>query len=185
MRIAIVQYGVIKEAFDRFRAGGPETFYAQRYSVEFVASLAERHEFVGVCGFQGEAAGDSRLSPRLHSACIPLLKGAIDAPAVIGLLERWRPVANQNVPSSLSLKRIGVPAAKFFSYLLFVFALTRSGNKRTSGIQRYNACVEKYLYPKKGRQRIISAQPEIATVYRSSMQAVSPHAAWTIFQKRD
>ena len=42
MRLAFVQFGPFGEAERRLAAGGPETFYAQRYSVDFVKSLAAR-----------------------------------------------------------------------------------------------------------------------------------------------
>jgi glycosyltransferase involved in cell wall biosynthesis len=51
-RIIFVQAGNYAEAFNRFRAGGEETFFAQRYSVAFVASLAQREdveEIVQIC----------------------------------------------------------------------------------------------------------------------------------------
>lgn len=51
-RIAFVQAGNYAEAFKRFLEGGEETFFAQRYSVEFVTSLAERtdvEEVVQIC----------------------------------------------------------------------------------------------------------------------------------------
>lgn len=92
MRIAIVQFGVFHGVFERLRAGGPETYYAQRYSMDFVAALAERSAFLGVCGFLADKAGEVPLSERLVSAAIPLgPKGRIDAAATIRLLERWRP----------------------------------------------------------------------------------------------
>jgi glycosyltransferase involved in cell wall biosynthesis len=40
MRLLFVQFGNYAEAVDRFDAGGSETFYGQRYSVETVAQLA-------------------------------------------------------------------------------------------------------------------------------------------------
>jgi len=172
LRIAIVQYGVLHSVFTALRAGGPETFYAQRYSVDFVADLAQRSEFVGVCGFLGNKARVNGLSANLDSACIPLTNGAINAPTVIELLEEWRPdklilqtpdrrilkwalrnridtlplladsfeqngireryrafrlarllshtairaVANHNVPSCLSLARIGVSPDKIYPW---------------------------------------------------------------------
>jgi glycosyltransferase involved in cell wall biosynthesis len=42
MRLVFVQHGAYAEAARRLAAGGPETFYAQRYSVDFVAELAGR-----------------------------------------------------------------------------------------------------------------------------------------------
>ncbi|RFO98003.1 glycosyl transferase family 1 [Rhodoferax lacus] len=38
--IVFVQYGDYREAFQRFAAGGPENYAAQRYSIEFVGGLA-------------------------------------------------------------------------------------------------------------------------------------------------
>lgn len=172
MRIAIVQYGVLHERFKAIRAGGEETYYAQRYSVDFVADLAKRHEFVGVCGMLGDKAEDVALTDSLHSACTPLRNGSMDAPAIIAQLEKWAPerlilqapdrkilrwalrkdvetlplladsfeqkslrhryrafrlaqllanpriraVGNHNVPSCLSLRRIGVPADKIYPW---------------------------------------------------------------------
>lgn len=48
-RVTIVQYaGDYRETFERFEAGGQSTYQAQRYSVNFVAGLAARHEQVAV-----------------------------------------------------------------------------------------------------------------------------------------
>ena len=44
MRLVFVQFGNYAEAVHRFATGGEETFYAQRYSVDFVAGLAARME---------------------------------------------------------------------------------------------------------------------------------------------
>lgn len=49
MRVTIVQYGGdYREAWERFDQGGKATYQAQRYSVDFVGSLAERFEQVAV-----------------------------------------------------------------------------------------------------------------------------------------
>ena len=49
MRMMIVQYaGDYREAFERFASGGIATYQAQRYSVDFVGSLAQRMEQVTV-----------------------------------------------------------------------------------------------------------------------------------------
>src|SRR6478736_4547993 len=47
-RLAIVQHGNYAEAAKRFAAGGAETFYAQKYSVDFVARLASRVQELSV-----------------------------------------------------------------------------------------------------------------------------------------
>jgi glycosyltransferase involved in cell wall biosynthesis len=56
MRLTIVQYaGDYREAFERFASGGKATYQAQRYSVDFVGSLAQRLEQVAViCGICDE-----------------------------------------------------------------------------------------------------------------------------------
>lgn len=173
MRIAIVQYGVLHDRFDELRSGGPETYYAQRYSVDYVAELAERHEFVGVCGVLNDESSESALTDTLFSVCIPRdSKGGVDSKEVIRRLEEWKPdrlilqapirpilkwalkhnidtlplladsfeerglryryrafrlaqllsnpriraIGNHNIPSCLSLKRIGVPATKIYPW---------------------------------------------------------------------
>ena len=91
MRIAIVQYGVFHDRYEALKAGEAETYYAQRYSVDFVADLAERSEFLGVIGILGDSAEEVAITDKLHSACIPHIKGSLNAPAIIQLLEKWRP----------------------------------------------------------------------------------------------
>ncbi len=91
MRIAIVQYGVFHPKFEEFRTGGRESYYAQRYSVDFVAGLAEQCEFLGVCGVLGDRAEEVALGGSLNSACIPLKRGLVDSPAIIALLKKWSP----------------------------------------------------------------------------------------------
>ena len=39
--VVFIQYGDYREAFERFAAGGPEVYAAQRYSVDFVGKLAQ------------------------------------------------------------------------------------------------------------------------------------------------
>ena len=48
MRLVFVQYGGYAEAARRLAGGGAETFYAQRYAVDFVADLARRVDDVVV-----------------------------------------------------------------------------------------------------------------------------------------
>ncbi|MGE0409811.1 MAG: glycosyltransferase [Amphiplicatus sp.] len=92
MRLAFIQFGDFRDAFERFRQGGGETYYAQRYSVDFVERLAERCDFLGVCAMLGETAYEATVTERLHSACIPrLLGGRLDDAAIVALLNRWRP----------------------------------------------------------------------------------------------
>ena len=59
MRLTIVQYaGDYREAWERFERGGKATYQAQRYSVNFVGSLAERLEQVAVICAASEQAYD-------------------------------------------------------------------------------------------------------------------------------
>ena len=49
LRLTIVQYGGdYRQAFERLSSGGKETYYAQRYSVNLVGSLAQRVEQIAV-----------------------------------------------------------------------------------------------------------------------------------------
>ena len=56
VRLTIVQYGGdYRETYNRFAKGGKETYYAQRYSVNFVGSLAPLLDQVAViCGVSEE-----------------------------------------------------------------------------------------------------------------------------------
>ncbi|NEQ88464.1 MAG: glycosyl transferase family 1, partial [Moorea sp. SIO2I5] len=43
MRLLIIQYaGDYREAFERLANGGPETYYAQKYSVDSVAEIGKQ-----------------------------------------------------------------------------------------------------------------------------------------------
>jgi glycosyltransferase involved in cell wall biosynthesis len=86
--LTIIQYaGDYREAFDRFAKGGKQTYYAQRYSVNFVGSLAQRLDQVTViCGVTEESYdvvldnGVRAIGAGLHpgfnpSRLVPLLSG--------------------------------------------------------------------------------------------------------------
>ena len=62
MRITFVQFGDYAEAVHRFAKGGAETYYAQRYSVEFVGDLATKVEDVTVICVDAEPC-DERPAP--------------------------------------------------------------------------------------------------------------------------
>jgi len=92
MRIALVQFGDFREAFERLESNGEETYYAQKYSVDFVADLVRRARFVGVCSMLGDPAANGEVAPGLHAAVTPrLANGTIDAAAVIRQLDAWGP----------------------------------------------------------------------------------------------
>lgn len=68
MRITMVQYGGdYREAWQRFDRGGKATYQAQRYSVGFVASLAERFEQVAVICALSDAAYDETLPNKVRA----------------------------------------------------------------------------------------------------------------------
>jgi glycosyltransferase involved in cell wall biosynthesis len=48
IRLTVVQFGDYEEAYWRFANGGEENYYAQRYTVDFVASLAGRGDVADV-----------------------------------------------------------------------------------------------------------------------------------------
>ncbi len=54
-RIVFVQYGDYADALERFAAGGRENYYGQRYTVDHVGILVERHDAVAVVHFSGDA----------------------------------------------------------------------------------------------------------------------------------
>lgn len=91
MRLGIVQFGDYREAYERFLANGPETYYAQRYSVDFVSALSQRLDFVGVVSALGGEPYEATLSKGLASARIARTpRGELDSAAITSLLERWR-----------------------------------------------------------------------------------------------
>jgi glycosyltransferase involved in cell wall biosynthesis len=92
MRIVFLQHGDYAEAYNRFKDGGGETYYAQRYSVDFVENLAEQAEFVGVCASIGDRREETVLKENLISIRLPPKPGgSVDENAVIDLLKTWRP----------------------------------------------------------------------------------------------
>ena len=91
MRLGIVQFGNYRDAFDRFRRGGSEDYYAQRYSVDLVERWSERLGFAGVCVMLGGAREETQLTENLFFARTPLTeRGGVDDRAVIRQLEGWR-----------------------------------------------------------------------------------------------
>jgi glycosyltransferase involved in cell wall biosynthesis len=68
MRVTIVQYGGdYREAWERFDHGGKATYQAQRYSVDFVSSLAQRLEQVAVICASTAAAYDVELPNKVRA----------------------------------------------------------------------------------------------------------------------
>lgn len=91
MRLTFVQYaGDYREAFERFAAGGKATYQAQRYSVDFVGSLAARLEQVSVVCATGDAPSDVMLANGVRAVNVGL--GApLDVDRLIAAVAATRP----------------------------------------------------------------------------------------------
>jgi glycosyltransferase involved in cell wall biosynthesis len=70
-RVTMVQFGDYAEAIHRFARGGAETFYAQRYSVEFVASLAKKVDSLTVINVSSDSPVE-QLSNGVHACGVKL-----------------------------------------------------------------------------------------------------------------
>lgn len=90
MRLVFVQHGDYRDAFLRFAASSPETYYQQRYTVDFVGGLAAQLEQVSVICVDAEAAYRERLDNRVTAIGLRLYGG--DAPTALEeLIEREAP----------------------------------------------------------------------------------------------
>ena len=91
MRLTIVQYaGDYREAFERFASGGKATYQAQRYSVDFVGSLAGRFEQVAVICAISDESYDAVLSNGVRAIGAGLKPG-FDPRALLSILEGTAP----------------------------------------------------------------------------------------------
>ena len=68
VRLTIVQYGDYAEAAARFQAGGAANYYAQRYTVDFVARLAG-DEFMVILQDIGDKNAVALIADRLVESC--------------------------------------------------------------------------------------------------------------------
>ncbi len=92
-RLLIAQFGDYGEAEYRFARGGEETYYGQRYTVEFVASLVRTGYQVMVISLEKDTARQ-RLSSGVESVGIQLYPGRLRLPrtrALIRIASQWRP----------------------------------------------------------------------------------------------
>ncbi|HMC95424.1 MAG TPA: glycosyl transferase family 1, partial [Polyangia bacterium] len=64
--MTVLQFGSYADAVHRFEQGGSETFYAQKYSVDFVARLAADAEDVSVVHLSEDAV-EERLPSGVRS----------------------------------------------------------------------------------------------------------------------
>lgn len=90
-RLTIVQYGGdYREAHDRFAAGGPATYQAQRYSLGFVAGLPHRHEQVSVVCSQTIEAYDAVLADGVRAVGCGF-QGRVDAAEFVRMVAATAP----------------------------------------------------------------------------------------------
>lgn len=87
MRFLYLQYGDYAEAFDRFSAGGEETYREQRASVDHVKALAETHD-VTITSI-GDPPHDRQLTPSLRSVRAPY--GVVTRDWLTGLFDSVQP----------------------------------------------------------------------------------------------
>jgi glycosyltransferase involved in cell wall biosynthesis len=92
MRLTILQFGSYADAVHRFEQGGSETFYAQKYSVDFVAQLAAGAEDVSVVHLLDDAP-EERLPSGVRSLGLRFYPqgGRPRHVELIRTLERLRP----------------------------------------------------------------------------------------------
>jgi glycosyltransferase involved in cell wall biosynthesis len=91
MRLTIVQYaGDYREAVERFARGGKATYQAQRYSVDFVGSLAQRLDQVAVICAVCDEAYDIILPNKVRAVGAGLKPG-FDPRELVPLLARTEP----------------------------------------------------------------------------------------------
>ena len=65
MRVVFLQYGDYGDTYGRLQTGGPETFRDQRHSVNYVASLAPKHDVTTIA--VSNRQHDEQLAPGLRS----------------------------------------------------------------------------------------------------------------------
>jgi len=106
LRLTIVQYGGdYREAFENFASGGKETYYAQRYSVNLVGSLARRLQQVAVVCAVSETAYDSLLANGVRAIGAGLKPGFHPSELI--------PLLSKTQPTRLSLTTPMVPILKW------------------------------------------------------------------------
>lgn len=91
MRVAFVQHGDYLEAYERIERGEDETYYGQRYSVEFVAGLRRAADFVGTFALAAAAPYERAVAPDLWTAGARQTPKGSDLQALFSTLDRWRP----------------------------------------------------------------------------------------------
>ena len=105
-RLTIVQYaGDYREAFDRLSSGGKETYYAQRYSVNLIGSLAKQVDQVAVICSVSDTSYDSVLANGVRAIGAGLKPGFHPSELI--------PVLAKTQPTRLSLTSPMVPVLRW------------------------------------------------------------------------
>lgn len=87
-RVLFVQHGDYREAALRFQAGGTETYYAQRHSIDHVADMVRRGMHVTVLCVASDPY-EEVLPSGVSTIGIPRSSdGLVDVEAVLGVIER-------------------------------------------------------------------------------------------------
>jgi glycosyltransferase involved in cell wall biosynthesis len=92
-RLLIIQFGDYAEAVHRFGRGGDETYYAQRYTVEYVAGLAHAGHHIRVITI-GQDAPLERLPSGVESMGLRVYRGRFRRRRIgelIRVAKGWRP----------------------------------------------------------------------------------------------
>jgi len=93
VRLLLVQFGNYAEAVHRFAQGGDENYYAQRYTVDYVAGLARIGYQVRVISI-GEDAPLEQLPSGVESIGLRVYSGRLQRPRIrdlIGTAAAWQP----------------------------------------------------------------------------------------------
>lgn len=119
-RLTFVQFGDYAEAARRFEAGGEENYYAQRYTVEFVAGLSARGiEVTVICVSTDEAPAVMRSGVRTLGVRVYPEAGPSRFSELAAAIERSNPThlvcAAPLVPVLRWALRAGVPVLPLFA----------------------------------------------------------------------
>jgi glycosyltransferase involved in cell wall biosynthesis len=93
VRLLIIQFGNYAEAVHRFADGGGETYYGQRYTVEYVANLVRAGNAVRLIAI-GEDAPLERLPSGVESVALRVFGARFRRPRIqelIRMAEEWKP----------------------------------------------------------------------------------------------
>ncbi len=87
----VVQTGDYAKAYERLANGGPETFHAQRYSVQYVQGLTDTFDAVLNVSCIGEKPSIEELAPGLFDTGVDLYRKKNGPVMLKNLVQSWRP----------------------------------------------------------------------------------------------